>query len=242
VHGALVMVAPSARAQGVQNVRGQTLSMQRGASCIPGRVFGITEYKCTSCGVASPRDSAHIVYSFGAEPVVVETADQTNRIKPGDYVVAVNGHPITTRAGADQFAYPPQGTATITVRRNNVNITIEQLIMSARLCGGHRIAGVLRAAAPETVVPTVSLRDFGLTLVCVPICTRTRTRDGATMYLRFDGFPVISNRDGDVLLSVNGTSPQVEEGALILNRAEREPTLQLEVRRDGKIEQVTLRR
>ena len=53
--------------------------------------------------------------------------------------------------------------------------------------------------------------------------------------------------DGDVLLLVNGISPQVEEGALLLNtvlfnKAELEQPLRFQVRRDGKLEKITLKK
>jgi hypothetical protein len=279
-------------------------------SCIAGRIFGITQYQCTSCGMASPRDSTHVVYSFGAEPLVVETDSPSNRVKPGDHVVAVNGNPITTRVGADHFAYPPQGTATLTVRRNNVNINIDQPVSSSRYCptqgfrispdslaalrasggviavgrssggggggaggrGGARQGGaaldsatirlrsmtgaraeILRTPPAEPVSQIVQTKNFGLTLTCHPTCTFTRTRDGTTQYWRFDAFPTLTNvspasaaakaglRDGDVLKSVNGVSPMVEEGALMLFRPGNESTLHLEVDRGGKIEKITLK-
>ena len=289
-------------------------------SCIAGRIFGITEFRCTSCGMASPRDSTRVVYSFGSEPFVVETDNPTNRIKPGDQVVAVNGNPITTRVGADQFAYPPVGTATITVRRNNVNINIEQLVSTARYCpvafttrmsfdslgaprvgvgpiqvgrgarsgggggrggvrqgagavaradsgtgaqldsvvarmraagGGGRMA-VLRSATPDPI-RQVQISTFGFSLTCQAACELARSRDGTTQYPRFDAYPVLSNvsstsvagraglRDGDRLITVNGISPMVEEGALILHRAARETTLELEVERGDKREKITLK-
>jgi hypothetical protein len=290
-------------------------------SCIAGRIFGITEFQCTSCGMASPRDSSHIVYSFGSEPFVVETDSPTNRIRPGDRVVAVNGNPITTRAGADQFAYPPVGTATLTVRRNNVNISIDQLVSTPRNCpargfihvayldstrfngtsvpitrgisggrggggrGGARVGAVMRAdttgmtaaqidsanarvraavargtqvvrpARTEQIIDQkVQFPDFGFTLTCQPVCTRTRSRDGAVQYWRFDAFPVVSNllpssvaaraglRDGDVLLRINEVSPQVEEGALILNRVDPGSEWRLEVNRGGSIQKITLKK
>ena len=294
-------------------------------SCIAGRIFGITEFVCTQCGMSSPRDSTHVVYSFGTEPIVIETDNPASRIRPGDKIVAVNGNPITTRAGADNYADPPVGTASITVRRNNVNITFDQLVSSARYCpaqgfriamdslggrfsagavmagargggagggggggrGGARQGGamirtdsiglpraqidslnarmriasatargnvaILRTPSVEPVNATVQNSSLGLTFKCQPICTQTRTRDGATQYWRFDAFPIVTNvtpgslaakaglRDGDLLISVNGVSPQVEEGALLLNRANTDQPLQLEVRRGEKVEKITVK-
>jgi membrane-associated protease RseP (regulator of RpoE activity) len=269
-----------------------------GEMCMAGRIFGITNYQCTSCGVSMPRDSMHFVYSFGSEPIVIETDNPTNRIKPGDAVVAVNGSPITTRAGADQFAYPAAGNSTITVRKpNGTNITIEQsvsgrcpfnlrssLAFSADTSSRNRrggaggfagrvggptvrtdstglstfdttVARMSRPATPvsESIVAGVTIRNFGLALACRPICRSTRTRDGSVTYWQFDGFPAVNApaqgsvaarsglQDGDVIISVNGFSPLSEEGALILNRAERALTLRLEISRGGKRERITLK-
>lgn len=91
--------------------------------CVPGVAFGVQEYRCADCGSARYSDSTHTVYSFGAEPVVVAVLEGS-QVRPGDYVVAVNGHPITTRAGADHFSYPPPGTQTITVRRRGAHVSL----------------------------------------------------------------------------------------------------------------------
>jgi membrane-associated protease RseP (regulator of RpoE activity) len=77
----------------------------------PGASFGITSYNCASCGFESgdrPR------YSFHVEPVVLESTAQSG-LKRGDVIMAINGHPITTRQGADAFTYPTTGMHTVTV-------------------------------------------------------------------------------------------------------------------------------
>ena len=145
-----------------------------------------------------------------------------------------------------------QGGGMIT-RVDSVGLSRAQLdSLSARMRIGGRGIEVLRAGpAAAEIRPTVDVGSFGLILACKPTCPRARTRDGTTMYWRFDGFPVVTNpapssiaaraglRDGDVLISVNGISPQVEEGALLLNRGDRE--LQLEIRRGEKVEKITLK-
>jgi hypothetical protein len=326
-------LAADAQAQGQAIPRTNAAAIQRRESCVAGNVFGIVAYQCANCGMSSPRDSTRIVYSFGTEPVVLETDNPTNRIKPGDFVVAVNGNPITTRAGADQFAYPPAGESVITVRRNGVNINVEQLVTTERSCsaggfflripadtagvgrgggftapatgGGARVgraggggggrggrggavarapdslnralldsararlaagadsvrtnAGLramepvmMRSTTTEAATTSIEVRNFALTLTCTPACSRARARDG-TMYWRFEGYPAVANpsptglagraglRHGDVLISVNDLSPLTEEGALLLNRAERELSLRLEISRAGKRERITLK-
>jgi hypothetical protein len=343
-------------------------------TCVPGAAFGITAYRCASCGAATYRDSTHTVYTFGAEPVVME-ATTGNRIRAGDVVVAVNGNPITTRAGADQFTYPPAGESLVTVRRNGMNVEISQQVttqlcnmrgvvvpqgMSGRFVGpdsvlrmsgvaagasgggggggggrggrgGARVGGgaggrgttdsiarlypcltapVTRpspsgrgdsvsvkfsvecpadslrarmssaqrlndsarsalalaqkggfagsmgsvATAPESQSSFVDLKNFGILLSCRPSCTRARARDG-TIYWKFDGYPAVGPQgsvkegvavkaglhEGDVIIAINGLSPLTEEGALLLNRTDRELTINLEVSRGGKREKFTLK-
>jgi hypothetical protein len=356
-----VLAAQGAGAAGPQPVN--VMMRQATPTCIAGSAFGIGSYRCASCGFANLPDSAHVVYTFGSEPVVVETVPSSPRIRPGDVVVAVNGQPITTRAGADQFAYPPAGEAVLTVRRGGVNIDVEQLIvpqnacprnqsslirrevsavdsartragglvergtLGARTTGGGRGGAVARAIPPadstwrppnsvsgfcwtypigygttsdsarsvasRTRVPcadsvvtrmqraadsarrlttarsveqmntalrsgpvesasTVDLTNFGLTLACRPSCTRVRSADG-TAYWRFDGYPAVRIQgqgslaakaglmEGDILVLVNDVSPLTDQGALLLNRTERELTLRLEVSRAGQRKKVTLK-
>jgi hypothetical protein len=88
----------------------------------PGQAFGVTAYQCTSCSHKKEGD-ARAEYSFNAEPVVLETATWSP-LKAGDVIEAVNGHPITTRAGADQFTYPPAGEALVMVRRGGARVEL----------------------------------------------------------------------------------------------------------------------
>ncbi|HYV96387.1 MAG TPA: PDZ domain-containing protein [Gemmatimonadaceae bacterium] len=102
-------------------------------ACAPGIAYGITGYQCANCGASVMRDSVRTIYTFGAEPVVVE-ATPTTYVRAGDVVVAVNGNPITTRAGADLFAYPPRGVVALRVRRNGVNVDLS-INTEPRMCG-----------------------------------------------------------------------------------------------------------
>ncbi|MGH9887550.1 MAG: TonB-dependent receptor plug domain-containing protein, partial [bacterium] len=110
---------------------------QTGDACPsgPGAAFGIVAYQCANCGFKrEPGDRA--TYQFFAEPVVTETS-RTSALSVGDVIEAVNGKPITTSAGAEQFAYPPAGESSITVRRGRdrqvVRVTIA---LSSISCGG----------------------------------------------------------------------------------------------------------
>jgi membrane-associated protease RseP (regulator of RpoE activity) len=87
--------------------------------CGPGTSFGVTAYRVAQFS-SHGADSSRVAYSFGAEPVVIQV-DSVSRVRAGDVIVAVNRYPITTRAGADLFAYP-SGDVTLTVRRNGANL------------------------------------------------------------------------------------------------------------------------
>ena len=94
-----------------------TLGAQTRENCPngPGRAFGIIAYQCANCGFKQG-NGERPTYSFFAEPVVVETNRATG-VTAGDVIEAVNGKPITTSAGAEQFTYPPAGDNTIAIRR-----------------------------------------------------------------------------------------------------------------------------
>jgi hypothetical protein len=125
--------------------------------------------------------------------------------------------------------------------------------------GGARIGGAAGGtAAPSSALEMaaassaqIDLKNFGLTLSCRPGCARTRAPDGG-VYAKFEGYPAVTLlhdglaahaglHDGDVLISVNGRSPLSEDGALILNRSEKELTLMLEISRAGKRQKFTLK-
>jgi membrane-associated protease RseP (regulator of RpoE activity) len=112
----------------------QTLRCPNG----PGALFGVVAYQCANCSFHLLGDGPMIFvdgvnvhngkrpsFTFNAEPVVLETMGPTS-LMAGDVIVAVNGAPITTRSGADQFSYPTRESV-ITVRRGN-----QQLEVNAR--------------------------------------------------------------------------------------------------------------
>ena len=120
----------------------------------PGEGFGVTAYQCASCGFK--RDQNNVPeYSFSAEPIVLEVTPWSP-LRTGDVIVAVNGHPITTRAGADQFTYPAQVTNEITVRRDGGQAKIRG-VPRLQCVGAQHIdpnaierVEVLRGAAAQT--------------------------------------------------------------------------------------------
>jgi hypothetical protein len=59
----------------------------------------------------------------------------------GDVVEAVDGHPITTQAGADLFAYPAPGSHSLTVRRGRERQVLEFAVPAACDTRGTTIRG-----------------------------------------------------------------------------------------------------
>ncbi len=88
----------------------------------PGEAFGVIAYQCASCSFKRDRDSA-AEYSFSTEPIVLEIAPWSV-LRVADVIEAVNGQPITTRAGADQFTYPRAGESIISVRRSGSRVEL----------------------------------------------------------------------------------------------------------------------
>jgi hypothetical protein len=100
----------------------------------PGSAFGIVGYQCANCGFKQ-ESGRPPTYTFFAEPVVtqvdyrlgaltsnrpvivVDGVVQSGSTAVGDVIEAVDGHPITTQAGADLFTYPNAGAHSLTVRR-----------------------------------------------------------------------------------------------------------------------------
>ena len=88
----------------------------------PGSAFGVTAYQCANCGIEQRPGDRH-VYQFFAEPVILEVDDQTP-LRAGDIVEAVDGKPITTRAGAQAFTYPSGSESTVTLRRDGRRLDV----------------------------------------------------------------------------------------------------------------------
>jgi hypothetical protein len=119
-----------------------SLSAQSAINCPngPGSAFGVVAYQCANCGFKQ-ESGQRPSYTFFAEPVVTQVdyrlsaaisnqpvivIDGVIQSSPanaatisaiGDVVEAVDGHPITTKVGADLFTYPSAGSHSLTVRR-----------------------------------------------------------------------------------------------------------------------------
>lgn len=124
------------------------LAAQEPASCSgAGAAFKVSAYQCASCTVKQGR-GVRTIYQFYAEPVVLE-AEKGSALQPGDVIEAVNGKPITTRAGSDQFTYPQAGKSIITVRRANARV---QLTATADTCEAGPVSGKSPRSATEPLI------------------------------------------------------------------------------------------
>ena len=133
------------------------LAAQEVPSCGgPGAAFGVTSYQCASCGVKQGQ-GVRTQFTFQAEPIVLEVA-KTSVLQAGDVIVAVNGEPILTQVGADQFTYPRAGTSTVTVRRgtSRVDLTATAVACQALPKTASQPATVPLLVVDGVVVPNTS--------------------------------------------------------------------------------------
>jgi hypothetical protein len=133
------------------------LGAQQITSCAgPGAAFGVTAYNCASCGIKQGTDQ-RTQFVFGAEPIVLE-ASSSSLLKAGDVIEAVNDAPITTLSGADQFAYPREGTSVLTVRRGNARVRVSA---TATNCDARREVTVgAKSKGPLLIVDGVVVSDL----------------------------------------------------------------------------------
>ena len=122
----------------------------------PGAAFGVEGYQCANCGFKT-QSGAPTTYTFFAEPVVTQ-ASSGSRLAGGDVIVAVDGQPITTQAGADRFAYPASGEHVLTIRRGRdrqdlrVDIQPACVMGAAGVSGGRGFGGRVGGAAVSGAV------------------------------------------------------------------------------------------
>jgi C-terminal processing protease CtpA/Prc len=245
------------------------LPSQEAKSCRgPGAAFGVTAYQCASCEFKREQNMRP-QFGFHAEPIVLQTSP-TSALRPGDIIESINGQPITTRAGADQFTYPKAGPSVLKVRRNGSPIDITASRGDCET-GEHERStepgqsvglwkGVVAVIDSTIQVPHVDgagvisadRSRLGLAVSCTPSCTRAKASDGTT-YWKFDAYPpIIGVRDagpadkagirvGDVVVAIDGLSVLEADGALRFLRAEKRESVQLTVLRDGKRVEHTLK-
>ena len=187
----------------------------------PGAAFGITSINCAGCAIS--QDAAGLPsFVFFAEPVVLETAPN-GPIIIGDIVEAVNGRPITTRAGAEAFTHTLSGPNEITVRRGRDRRVIPMTIpVEAARCPRSARAnkpliivdGSIVSEQPATPIQPLIIIDgspvdirfdntstgsFGLAVACTSACSAASGMEGVTRftYYRYTTPPpIIAVRPG----------------------------------------------
>lgn len=241
---------------------------QSGPRCSsgPGAAFGVTAYQCANCGVE--QRAGDLTFQFFAEPVILEVDDQTP-LRPGDIIEAVDGKPITTRAGAEALTYPKGRESRVSLRRDGrrLDVVVELVDGCVPPTSPTPPTAPTPPAAPAPVqplrpvtppTPPVQPRPpertgrFGFAVECLPSCTRVRASDG-TQYHRFDGPPrVVGLRArgaadqaglqvGDVVTHVDGLPITSEGGALRLFQVPRGDELRLTLDRGGETIEVVLK-
>jgi S1-C subfamily serine protease len=104
----------------------------------PGSLFGIQAYQCANCGFKY-ENGKRTQYTFFAEPTVTQV-ERTSNVQVGDVIEAVDGRPITTDGGSEQFTYPATGEHTLTVRRGRerqeIRMKLETSCYASTTVGG----------------------------------------------------------------------------------------------------------
>ena len=188
----------------------------------PGAAFGVASYHCGGCTIQQV-NGARPLSRFHTEPVVLETI-RGSALRVGDIIVAVNGQPITTDAGAEAFTYPSRGEATLVVRRD-----------------GRETSLVVQV--PDDCSRRSDHGRFGFAIACSS-CTRRVGPDGIGHWT-FTTRPSVGDLDpdgpaaasglrvGDVIEMVDGHPVEDSTGALALAKADGAASLTLTVRHAG---------
>jgi S1-C subfamily serine protease len=218
----------------------------------PGVFLGITGYSCANCEVTT--DSGRKVYTFYSEPAVTQVVPDNGRmyhvdgmklpswplVAVGDVIVSVNGHPITTRAGADEFVRPSREFNSLILRRTRNGKTTE-VYETTRCRMTQELYDSLQSGRTRQPQDRVMGR-FGFAVECHPGCSMRRAADGVFDY-KYDGFPEIVQvrpgsvadksglKVGDLIVRVDGRS--ITEAGVLQDAARRD-NLRLTLRRDGK--------
>lgn len=210
----------------------------------PRATLGITSFVC-HCSYERDEGGASR-WEFDTEPRVrsIEASGPSDGVlEEGDFVVAIDGHLITTLAGGRRWStLEPGEIARLKVRRGGATREVEIRVGSA--CQGEDAAARApigeRAARPglSRLLPSGWL-GFGLSCDC-----SVDTRGGSPLWTFWDA-PRIAGvaagspasragiRPGDVLLAVDGRPLTGAEGARAFSSIEPGQRLRLTLRRDG---------
>jgi membrane-associated protease RseP (regulator of RpoE activity) len=138
---------------------------QQPAPCAPGQVMittlGINGIRCDNCTVFSSADPDEVRWEFGSEPVIERDASGATgnaRLLPGDVIVAIDGHLITTFEGGRRFARPDADRAAeLRIRREGRELSVA--IDPTTECRRSRRAGVPGADVPTPPAPRGRIAD-----------------------------------------------------------------------------------
>jgi membrane-associated protease RseP (regulator of RpoE activity) len=225
-------------------VGGQALAQANVCTTGPGMPFGIRGYTCASCSVLRVDDA--VTHVFGTEPTVTEVADTVqvgapynSAFRVGDVVTTINGKPITTREGGQDFATPRPGKNDIGIRRWD-GTTLWRMMLHFQVADDcrpknayamemYRMAALAREAdrvskiPPPPQSPDPSSR-IGFAVSCTPSCSKVTDKQGRTFW-KHDGNPAVAVvraggpaaeaglLPGDLIADVDGISVTDEAGS-----------------------------
>jgi hypothetical protein len=203
----------------------------------PGAVYGVTSYECDKCGMSLKDGRPQFI--FNTEPKILET-EAGSVLKPGDVVVSVGTHRITTPEGSRLFTYPPpRSVVRLEVRRDGKPVvTVGEVKVD---CTAHRTHSGPAASTPggtsvdvktgqtppgytvQLGAVDVETGRFGFALGCRPSCTRVKGPNGVE-YWKFDAPPPVvairpgsaaersGMRVGDIVIEIDGKPVMSPEG------------------------------
>jgi len=161
------LVAPGALAQVGPTASATVCPGQRAAR----GDLGFRRVLCTHCSFFyDPDDPASVDWEFRSEPVIegiVSDGPAAGRLQPGDTLVSIDGHLITTAQGGRRFGHvTPQRDVVLRVRRDGreIDVTIEPgaVCPDAPAAAPPAVPQAALAGAPVTVAvpaPSPPVRD-----------------------------------------------------------------------------------
>jgi len=180
---------------------------------------------------------------FLTEPIVVEVAPDgpsAGRLEPGDTIVRVDGHLVTTHDGSRRFFFPGAGATSLGVRRRGASVDVR--VVPGTECVDLSLTE--RSAAPS-VPPTRAW--LGLRLQCAgcgldPRTHRWRFRGPVSVASIARPGPAADAgvRPGDGLVEIDGLALTSPEGAARLAAAAPGDRVVLTLRREGRLRKVSV--
>jgi S1-C subfamily serine protease len=229
-----------------------------GAERVP--TLGITSL--ASAGSFS-RQGARGTTEFDSEPQILAVGIGTpadGALEEGDWIVAIDGHLITTSAGGDRFAsFSPGERVRLRIRRNG---TIRDVALVAGWYCRAQASPSRGASLPDGVSTAASERLpnllpegwLGIALECAADCRMViaRAADGRPSYRFHRQPPAVSAvapdspaaraglEPGDVILEIDGQSILTEAGGEAYSSIRPGQAIQLRIDRGGELQTVTV--